>query len=353
MKVDLFDFTLPEAAIAQAPAEPRDAARLLRVPEMGPFGDAHVRDLPTLLTPQDLLVVNDTKVIPTRLFGYRDAVAVDVTLIEETGPDLWDAFAKPAKRLRPNDCIRFTDSFIAHVMEKRPDGRVSLKFELSGADLREALWAFGSMPLPPYIKRSRNTDAAVQSADKDSYQTAFAAHEGAVAAPTAGLHFTPSLLAKLDAQGIRTERLTLHVGAGTFLPVKADDTKDHVMHSENAYLTQEVADRIRQHRATGGRVIAVGTTVLRTLESASQADGELRAFAGATDIFITPGFQFSVVDRLMTNFHLPKSTLFMLVSAFSGLDRMQEAYAHAIQSGYRFYSYGDSSLLDRAPGVSQ
>ena len=348
VQVDLFDFALPEHAIAQSPAEPRDAARLLRVPSEGPFADRQVHDLPGLLTPQDMLVVNDTKVIPTRLFGLRDAVAVEVTLIEETAADSWDAFAKPGKRLRPGDRVVFQDDFTASVVEKKLDGRVSLRFDVSGPALRDALWAHGSMPLPPYIKRGRGTDAETLAADHTSYQTAFATHEGAVAAPTAGLHFTPDLLTRIADVGIRTERLTLHVGAGTFLPVKATDTDDHVMHSETAYLTDDVAARIAAHRASGGRIVAVGTTVMRTLESAARPDGQLKGFSGETDIFITPGFRFRVIDRLMTNFHLPKSTLFMLVSAFSGLDRMQAAYAHAVETGYRFYSYGDSSLLDRA-----
>lgn len=348
MKVDLFDFELPESAIAQSPASPRESARMLRIPASGAFTDHRVRDLPDILTCRDILVVNDTKVIPTRLQGHRGAVPVEITLIHEIAADSWDAFAKPGKRLRLGDIVQFPEGFSAKVAEKRPDGRIALRFDLSGPALRDALWTYGSMPLPPYIKRTETRDPITRMSDLQSYQTPFATHEGAVAAPTAGLHFTPDLLSRLDAAGIRTARLTLHVGAGTFLPVKADDTKDHVMHSETAYLEPAVAEHLATHRANGGRIVAVGTTVMRTLETACRSDGQIKAFAGETDIFITPGYRFKAVDRLMTNFHLPKSTLFMLVSAFSGLERMKAAYAHAVNNGYRFYSYGDSSLLDRA-----
>lgn len=344
MKVDLFDFDLPDRLIAQHPVEPREAARLLRVPAAGPFQDNVVADLPNILGPRDLLVVNDTKVIPTRLFGARDAVTVEVTLIEEVSADTWRAFARPGKRLRVGDTVDFPDDLSAKVIEKLPDGRVGLAFAVSGIALREALWRVGSMPLPPYIKRARGTNDEV---DRRDYQTVFAEKEGAVAAPTASLHFTEALLEAIEARGIGMERITLHVGAGTFLPVKAEDTQDHVMHSEYAHLPGLVADRLNAHRAAGGRIVAVGTTALRTLESAARADGEVAAFDGETDLFITPGHRFHAVDRLMTNFHLPKSTLFMLVAAFSGLDRMQAAYAHAVARGYRFFSYGDSSLLDR------
>lgn len=348
MKVDLFDFDLPERCIAQSPADPREQARLLRVPQSGGFEDHRIADLPDLLTERDLLVVNDTKVLPTRLYGLRDSVAVEATLIEEVAADSWFAFAKPGKRLKPGHLVAFADGLEATVQEKAEDGRILFRFSQSGAALREALWAHGSMPLPPYIKRSRDQDPSQEAADRASYQTVFAEREGAVAAPTASLHFTDALIERLTAKGIRLARLTLHVGAGTFLPVKVADTDDHPMHSEWAHLPADIAETINAHRATGGRVVAVGTTAMRTLETAARPDGALAGFEGDTDIFITPGYRFKAVDRLMTNFHLPKSTLFMLVAAFSGLARMQDAYAHAIEQGYRFYSYGDGSLLDRA-----
>jgi S-adenosylmethionine:tRNA ribosyltransferase-isomerase len=349
MKVDLFDFELPDRCIAQSPAEPRDSAKLLLVPGSGAFADQRVSDLPDLLQPQDLLVVNDTKVLPTRLLGQRGTAGIEVTLIKERASDLWDAFARPGKKLKLQDQIVFNDSLTAVVQDKRPDGQITLRFNCQGAALREALWQSGTMPLPPYIKRSRTPDRDTDAKDRDRYQTLFAEREGAVAAPTASLHFTPTLLQRLDAKGIPIVRLTLHVGAGTFLPVKVEDTDDHPMHSEWAQLSPEAASRLNAHKASGGRIVAVGTTPMRTLESAAAPDGTLAAFEGETDIFITPGYRFRAVDRLMTNFHLPRSTLFMLVSAFSGLDRMQAAYAHAISNGYRFYSYGDSSLLDCVP----
>ncbi len=348
MKVDLFDFDLPDHCIAQSPAEPRDSARLLRVPATGGLLDHRVSDLPRLLDRKDLLVVNDTKVIPTRLFGHRRDAGIEVTLIREQGPDQWDGFARPGKKLRVGDTILFAGDLSATVLEKRPDGQIGLRFSISGAMLREALWHIGTMPLPPYIKRTRLPDRDQDAKDRDRYQTVFAERVGAVAAPTASLHFTEGLLRKLNHAGIPIVRLTLHVGAGTFLPVKVENTEDHVMHSEWAHLSTEAAQRLSAHKASGGRIVSVGTTPLRTLETAARGDGTIRAFEGETDIFITPGYRFRAVDRLMTNFHLPRSTLFMLVSAFAGLDRMQSAYAHAIATGYRFYSYGDSSLLDRA-----
>lgn len=348
MKVDLFDFDLPDDCIAQCPADPREQARLLHVPAGKDFGDYRIADLPGLLTGRDLLVVNDTKVLPTRLYGVRDAVAVEATLIEEVDADSWFAFAKPGKRLKPGQTVVFADGLEAEVREKASDGRVLFRFSVSGAALREALWAYGTMPLPPYIKRSRDQAPEQAAADHESYQTVFADREGAVAAPTASLHFTNALIDQLSAKGIGTARLTLHVGAGTFLPVKVEDTDDHPMHSEWAHLPSQIAERLNTHRAAGGRIVAVGTTAMRTLETAARPDGDLAGFEGDTDIFITPGYRFKAVDRLMTNFHLPKSTLFMLVSAFAGLERMKSAYAHAIESGYRFYSYGDGSLLDRA-----
>jgi S-adenosylmethionine:tRNA ribosyltransferase-isomerase len=348
MKVELFDFDLPEDLIAQAPAEPRESARLLHVPPAGPFGDRTVADLPQLLGPEDLLVVNDTKVIPTRLFGRRGEAGIEATLIEELAADSWAAFARPGKKLSPGDMVVFDSALTARVEEKRPDGRVILRFDLSGAELREALWRHGTMPLPPYIKRARVPDRDQDAKDRADYQTVFAEREGSVAAPTASLHFTEPLLARIQTRGVGIARLTLHVGAGTFVPVKAEDTDDHVMHGEWVDLPAETAERINAHRAAGGRILAAGTTSMRTLESAAREDGTLAALEGETNLFITPGYRFKAVDRLMTNFHLPRSTLFMLVSAFSGLERMQAAYAHAVAERYRFFSYGDASLLERA-----
>ncbi|MEW9808164.1 tRNA preQ1(34) S-adenosylmethionine ribosyltransferase-isomerase QueA [Mesorhizobium sp. ZMM04-5] len=356
MKVDLFDFELPEDRIALRPAEPRDAARLLLVQPQGGFEDRTVRDLPSLLDPGDVLVFNDTKVIPAQLSGMRrrgDAVAhVDATLHMRVAPDRWLVFVRPGKRVAAGDRIQFghdgeacfLGQLDATVIEKREGGEVLLAFDLSGPFLDEALHAVGHIPLPPYIASKRADDER----DRTDYQTIYARDEGAVAAPTAGLHFTPDLFAALDARGVERRFVTLHVGAGTFLPVKADDTQDHRMHAETGHVSQAVADAINAARARGNRVVCVGTTSLRLLESAAGADGRLAAWSGATDIFITPGYRFRVADALMTNFHLPRSTLFMLVSAFCGLERMQAAYAHAIATGYRFYSYGDGSLLFRA-----
>ncbi|PKU22283.1 tRNA preQ1(34) S-adenosylmethionine ribosyltransferase-isomerase QueA [Telmatospirillum siberiense] len=342
MKVDDFDFELPREAIADRPARPRDAARLLRV-EPDRLADLIVRDLPTLLEPGDLMVFNDTKVIPARLKGRRGTAGISVTLHQPVEGDSWLAFARPAKKLAAGDRLRFAEDFSAEVAEKGEAGEVLLRFDRGGADLMTALALHGEMPLPPYIKRPNGAD----DRDRDDYQTVYAREPGAVAAPTAGLHFTPDLLAALDRRGIGRETLTLHVGAGTFLPVKVDDTRDHKMHSERGHISAEAAERINRVRQAGGRVVAVGTTALRLLESASSEEGRLSPFDGSTDIFITPGYRFRMVDLLMTNFHLPRSTLFMLVSAFAGLDRMRSAYAHAIQTGYRFYSYGDTSLLTR------
>lgn len=353
MRVDLFDFDLPEDRIAQHPAEPRESARLLRIAADGGLGDHIVGDLPRLLNPGDLLVVNDTKVFPARLHGRRlndrggDA-AVEVLLHLNEGGARWAVFAKPARKLNPGDRLEFGNKLSAAVIEKRADGEVLIAFDRDGAALREALWSIGQMPLPPYIKRGRDTEAAVTEADKTDYQTLFAAEEGAVAAPTAGLHFTPALMAALEAAGIGVAKVTLHVGAGTFLPVKAEDTEDHRMHGEWARLSPKTAARIAETKASGGKVVAVGTTALRTLESAAQDTGTVTPFEGETRLFITPGFQFHAADRLMTNFHLPRSTLFMLVAAFSGLEVMRAAYTHAIAAGYRFYSYGDACLLDLA-----
>ncbi len=356
MRVDLFDFELPEERIALRPASPRDAARLLVVGPEGAMADRIVRELPLLLEPGDLLVFNDTKVIPAQLSGMRQrdgaAARMDATLHMRVAPDQWLAFVRPAKRVQAGDRIAFGHDgtacllgrLDATVLEKREAGEVLLGFDLSGAFLDEALQAAGHIPLPPYIASKRAEDAR----DRSDYQTIYAREEGAVAAPTAGLHFTPELLAALDSRGVERCFVTLHVGAGTFLPVKANDTADHRMHAETGTIAPEAASAVNAARRRGGRVVAVGTTSLRLLESAAGQDGTIAPWSGATDIFITPGYRFRAVDALMTNFHLPRSTLFMLVSAFCGLETMRAAYRHAIESGYRFYSYGDSSLLFRA-----
>jgi len=343
MRVDLFDFDLPPQLIAPRPAVPRDAARLLSVGAA--LQDHIVRDLPALLRPGDLLVFNDTRVIPARLFGRRGAAAVEVTLHRNVAPDRWRAFARPARKLRPGDRLDFGD-LGATVTGKGEGGEVELAFDRAGSELMAALQRSGRMPLPPYIKRPGGADAR----DRDDYQTVYAARDGAVAAPTAGLHFTPELLQGLDARGIARTMVTLHVGAGTFLPVKVEDTRDHRMHAEVGSIAAAAADSVNRARAGGSRVVAVGTTSLRLLETAADESGLVHPFSGETDLFITPGYRFKAVDRLLTNFHLPRSTLFMLVCAFAGLERMKEAYEHAKASGYRFYSYGDCCLLE--PAVS-
>ena len=355
MRVDLFDFDLPDERIALRPSSPRDAAKLLVVRPEGAFEDRIARDLPALLNPGDVLVFNDTRVIPAQLTGIRrrdDASAqVDATLHMRVAPDRWLAFVRPGKRVAAGDRIHFghdgNSCFLgqldATVIEKREGGEVLLRFDLSGPFLDEALQAVGHIPLPPYIASRRPDDER----DRIDYQTIYARDEGAVAAPTAGLHFTRELFAALDARKIERHFVTLHVGAGTFLPVKADDTADHKMHAETGHVSQAAAGAINAAKARGNRVVCVGTTSLRLLESAASEDDRLSAWSGATDIFITPGYRFRVADALMTNFHLPRSTLFMLVSAFSGLERMRAAYFHAIEGGYRFYSYGDASLLFR------
>jgi S-adenosylmethionine:tRNA ribosyltransferase-isomerase len=344
MKVDAFAFDLPRELIADRPARPRDAARLMVVrPDR--LEDRQVHELPRILAPGDLLVANDTKVIPARLRGRRGAARVEVTLMEPAGePGQWRALARPAKRLKPGNRIEFAPDFSAEVVARGEAGSVTLAFGIAVAALMDALDRYGETPLPPYIPRPAGADAQ----DRDDYQTIFACDPGAVAAPTAGLHFTPELLVALAQRGIARETVTLHVGAGTFLPVTAEDTGDHRMHAERGTVTESAAARINAVRAGGGRIVAVGTTALRLLESAADADGRVAPFAGSTSIFITPGYRFKVVDLLMTNFHLPRSTLFMLVAAFAGLARMQAAYAHAIEARYRFYSYGDASLLFRA-----
>jgi len=340
MRVDLFDFDLPPERIALRPARPRDAARLLLVPGEGEFEDLGVRDLPGLLRAGDVLVFNDTRVIPAQLEGRRGEARIGATLHKRIDLRRWQAFVRNAKRLREGDTVDFAAGVSATAEERHPDGSWTLAF--AGDEPVEILLErAGQMPLPPYIAGKRATDAA----DRDDYQTMFAREDGAVAAPTAALHFTPGLIAAFEAAGIGRETLTLHVGAGTFLPVKADDTANHAMHAEWGRIDAATAARLNAARAGGGRLIAVGTTSLRLLESAVGEDGLIRPFAGDTAIFITPGYRFRAVDGLMTNFHLPKSTLFMLVSALMGLARMQAAYAHAISQGYRFYSYGDASLL--------
>ena len=339
MKVDLFDFVLPPERIALRPAVPRDAARLL-VLDGAATRDAIVRDLPGQLRAGDCLVFNDTRVIPAQLEGRRGDATIGATLHKREGPRRWRAFIRNAKRLRDGDRIDFGRDVAATASDRAEDGSFALDF--AGDEPVELLLErAGRMPLPPYIAARRPTDAQ----DAADYQTMFAAEPGAVAAPTAALHFTPDLIAALAARGIAHETLTLHVGAGTFLPVKAEDTADHRMHAEWGRIDAATADRLNAVRANGGRVIAVGTTSLRLIESATGADRIIRPFAGDTAIFITPGYAFNGIDGLLTNFHLPKSTLFMLVSALMGRERMQAAYAHAIADGYRFYSYGDASLL--------
>ncbi|MBP2311981.1 tRNA preQ1(34) S-adenosylmethionine ribosyltransferase-isomerase QueA [Azospirillum soli] len=339
MKTADFDFDLPPDRIAEHPVKPRDAARLLDVAER--LHDRVVRDLPELLGPGDLMVVNDTRVIPARLEGRRGEVRVEITLHKREGEREWVTFARPGKRLKPGDVIAIAEDFAAEVVAK--DGmEVRLRFSVGGAELMEALHRHGRMPLPPYIRREADAQ------DAEDYQTVFASREGAVAAPTAGLHFTPELLAALDARGIRRVPVTLHVGAGTFLPVKVDDIAEHRMHSEWGEISPETAEAINATHAAGGRIVSVGTTALRILETAGREDGTLAPFSGDTDIFITPGYRFKIVDLLLTNFHLPRSTLFMLVCAFAGMDSMKAAYAHAIAGNYRFFSYGDASLLRRA-----
>lgn len=339
MRVDQFDFELPADRIADRPANPRDSAKLLHVSESG-HSDLTVQDLPDLLRGGDVLVFNNTRVIPARLFGRRGQSAIEFLLHRVDGGAVWQALARPAKRLKPGDIVNFSDSFEAEVLGRSDDGSVRLRFNLEPEALSAALQRHGHMPLPPYM--GRQDDAQ----DQTDYQTIYASEDGAVAAPTAGLHFTEDLMNRLMAKDIGREFLTLHVGLGTFQPVKVDDTDDHVMHHEWAHISDDVSARLSKAKAEGRRIVAVGTTSLRTLESAVKDDGTIPPFAAETDLFIVPGYRFKAVDVLMTNFHLPRSTLFMLVSAFAGTDRMKSAYHHAIASGYRFYSYGDACLLD-------
>ena len=342
MKTAEFDFDLPPEMIAERPASPRDAARMLAVGDG--LRDLGVRDLPNLLNPGDVLVYNDTRVLPARLRGRRGEARIEATLHKQEAADSWRAFARPARRLRPGDTMAFAPDLAAEVLEKAEGGEVLLRFDKSGPELISALYDHGEMPLPPYIRRAAGADAR----DHADYQTMFAEIAGAVAAPTAGLHFTPALMEAIRERGVATVPLTLHVGAGTFLPVKVEEIEKHRMHAEYGEISEATASAVNAARAAGGRVLAVGTTVLRLLESAADEDGTLGRFAGETDIFITPGYRFKIVDMLMTNFHLPRSTLFMLVSAFAGMARMKAAYAHAIAAGYRFYSYGDACLLRKA-----
>ena len=357
MRTDLFDFELPAERIALRPAQPRDSARLLVVEPGARLHDRAVSDLPQWLREGDQLVVNDTKVIAAQLKGRRigreTQPKIEATLIKRLDGSRWQALVKPAKKLVRGDIVRFGNEgkvcllghLDAEVEDKGEEGAVTLSFSFHGPTLDSAISDLGSPPLPPYIASKRTPDEQ----DAADYQTMFAVNDGAVAAPTAGLHFTPALEAALRQRGVGLNRITLHVGAGTFLPVKADDTAEHKMHSEWGTISAEVADALNAARAKGGRVVAVGTTSLRLLESAAAENGNIRPFADDTAIFITPGYRFRAVDILLTNFHLPRSTLFMLVSAFSGLDTMKRAYAHAIESGYRFYSYGDACLLFRSP----
>jgi S-adenosylmethionine:tRNA ribosyltransferase-isomerase len=355
MRTDLFDFELPAASIALRPASPRDSAAMLVVQPGGVLHDRRVAELPLWLEPGDQLVVNDTRVISAQLRGRRlgrdTEPRIDATLIKRLDGSRWQALVRPAKKLAPGDVIRFGNEgkvcllghLDAEVEHKGDEGEVTLSFSFHGPTLDSAIADLGSPPLPPYIASKRPPDER----DAADYQTMFASHDGAVAAPTAGLHFTPKLEAALRERGIGIHRLTLHVGAGTFLPVKAEDTAAHKMHAEWGTISAETAAALNTARANGGRIVAVGTTSLRLLESATAENGTIEPFTGETAIFITPGYRFRAVDILLTNFHLPRSTLFMLVAAFSGLEAMKRAYAHAIGKGYRFYSYGDACLLFR------
>jgi S-adenosylmethionine:tRNA ribosyltransferase-isomerase len=357
MRVDLFDFQLPPERIALAPASPREAARMLVLSADGAAHDHRIGDLPDFIRPGDAIVVNDTRVIAARLSGIRvrgDSVAhIEATLIKRIDGSRWRAFVRPAKKLSLGERIRFGETsesmacllgaLDAEVEEKGEGGEVTLSFAFHGAALNEAIERLGEMPLPPYIAARRAPDAG----DRADYQTLFADEPGAVAAPTAGLHFTPELVARVEAAGATLHKVTLHVGAGTFLPVKVDETQDHVMHAEWGRIDATTAAALNAARAKGGRIVAIGTTSLRLLESAADAAGNIQPFAEETSIFITPGYRFRAVDVLLTNFHLPRSTLFMLVSAFAGLEPMKRAYAHAVEAGYRFYSYGDACLLTR------
>lgn len=354
MKVDIFDFELDKELIAKQPANPRDSSRLLDLSDETVINDRHFYDLPQLLHAGDVMVFNDTKVIPARLYGQRGEALVEITLYHPDDGIRWWSFIKNSKRLHIGDEIRFytaeisaADSqFTAEVVQKDQEDGVLIKFNCATDDLGKLLEQYGSMPLPPYIKRDRPlTGLWNRYNDKEDYQTVYAKHEGAVAAPTAGLHFTDRLLKQIDDMGVQRVFLTLHVGAGTFLPVKTDDTENHKMHAEYGVISPETCEIINRAKREGRRIIAVGTTSVRLLESAADESGVLHPFCGETDIFITPGYKFRILDTIITNFHLPKSTLFMLICAIGGLERMQQAYAHAIKEKYRFYSYGDSCII--------
>jgi S-adenosylmethionine:tRNA ribosyltransferase-isomerase len=360
MRVDAFDFDLPPERIALEPASPRDSARMLVIDAYGALTDSRVCDLSDYLRAGDALVVNDTRVIAARLEGVRvrgeAAASIEATLIRRVDDCRWRALARPAKKLKAGERIRFGETaesrvcllaaLDAEIEEKGEAGEILLRFEFAGAALDEAIERLGAPPLPPYIAARR----APGEKDRADYQTMFAAEPGAVAAPTAGLHFTPALIERIAARGVSVHRVTLHVGAGTFLPVKVSDTRDHAMHAEEGAIDSATATALNATRRNGGRIVCVGTTSARLLESAADEEGRIQSFAGETSIFITPGYRFKAIDALVTNFHLPRSTLFMLVCAFSGMARMKRAYAHAIASGYRFYSYGDASLIFRAEG---
>ena len=342
MRVSNFDFELPQQLIAQEPASPRGSGRLLHISDK--LSDMRVFDLPSLVNPGDILVFNDTKVIPSRLTGRRGDAVVEVTLHKQYSQNLWAAFARGSKRLKAGDKLVFANDFCGKVEEKKIDGQVLLSFSGNSYTVIQGLNKYGQMPLPPYIKRNKESS----NNDQIDYQTMYAKRLGAVAAPTAGLHFTPDLMKALERRGVKKAFVTLHVGAATFLPIKVDDVDDHVMHSEWAELDSITAYSINRVRAEGGNIISVGSTSLRVLEAASDKTGELQPFIGETDIFIKPGYDFKVIDKMLTNFHLPRSTLFMLVAALAGLDRIKAAYAHAIFEKYRFFSYGDACLIERS-----
>jgi len=342
MKTALFNFNLPEHLIAAQPVEPRDAARLLHIDGMK-LQDKGMLDLPSLLNPTDVLVFNDTKVIPARLYGRRGDAKIEMTLFKQRNLSTWETLIKNARRLHVGDMVEFANNLTATVLEKMENGAVVMQFSLLGADFFAYLHQVGTMPLPPYIKRLWGGKVS----DKADYQTIYARYEGAVAAPTAGLHFTERLFKALDQKGIKREFVTLHVGGGTFLPVKVEDTEQHHMHAEYGVIAAGVVERLNQYKREGRRIIPVGTTSLRLLESAADESGVLHPFAEETSIFITPGYRFKFIDALFTNFHTPESTLFMLVSALAGLDEMQHAYKHAIEKEYRFFSYGDACLIEK------
>ncbi len=344
MKTEIFTFEMPEELIASHPVEPRDAARLMHILPNGGITDGRMTDLVKWLRPDDVLIFNDTKVIPARLYGMRGEAKIEMTLFKQESLSDWTTLIRNARRLKEGDEIIFAPNFSATVLHKTESGAVAVRFNQSGAALMAALHEVGVMPLPPYIKRQRGGDAS----DKADYQTIYARHEGAVAAPTAGLHFTEGLFRRLDEKGIERLFVTLHVGGGTFLPVKVDDTDKHKMHAEFGVLTAETADKINEARRQGRRIVPVGTTSLRLLESAADDNGVIHPFEGETSIFITPGYRFKAADALFTNFHLSGSTLFMLVCAFAGIDIMKSAYRHAIEERYRFFSYGDACLIEKS-----